>query len=77
MIKWLKYTTILFLICSFSQLFAPPRKGQVNLKKQANTWAEKTFDSMTVDERLGQLFMIECRPTYGQAHIAEVERMVQ
>ena len=32
---------------------------------------------MTVDERLGQLFMIECRPTYGQAHIAEVERMVQ
>ena len=77
MIKWLKYTTLLFLISSFSQLFAPPRKGQANLKKQVNTWAQQTFDSMTEDERLGQLFMIECRPTLGREHIAEVERMVQ
>lgn len=77
MIKVLKYLSIIFLIFSTLSLLAPPRKKQGKVTKFAKTWAEQTFDSMTVDERLGQLFMIECRPTYGSAHIAEVERMVQ
>ena len=52
-------------------LFAPPT--QIVVK----SWAEKTFDSMTVDERIAQLFMIEVRPTYGPAHLANVEATIK
>ena len=38
-----------------AKLLAPPHTLN---QKQSKTWAETTFDSMTVDERLAQLFMI-------------------
>lgn len=74
MIKMLKYTVIaLLLVCSSSALFAPPSTVG---RAHSTTWAARTFDSMSVDERLSQLFMIECRPTYGAKHLANVERMI-
>ncbi|NNJ56485.1 MAG: serine hydrolase [Bacteroidia bacterium] len=70
----LKHTVILLLLLTTSTLFAPPS----NIPNEVNkTWAENTFDSMSVDERIAQLFMIEARPTYGAKHLAEVERMIK
>ncbi|MDA8886131.1 serine hydrolase [Bacteroidia bacterium] len=64
---------MLLLLLTSSTLFAPPSNVKI---KHSNTWAENTFDSLTVDERLAQLFMIEVRPTYGAKHLAAVERMI-
>ena len=74
MIQMLKYTTIFLLLLVTSSLFAPP--SNIN-HEHSSTWAELTFDSMSVDERLAQLFMIEVRPTYGAKHLAEVERTIK
>jgi len=74
MIQMLKYTTIFLLLLSSSSLFAPPN---TITHEHSGTWAEVTFDSMSVDERLAQLFMIEVRPTYGAKHLAEVERTIR
>lgn len=54
--------------------FAPPHNYE---QEHSATWAESVFDSMTVDERLAQLFMIEVRPTYGPQHLAKVERIIR
>ena len=56
------------------KLLAPPCALKHN---NTSTWAETVFDSMTVDERLAQLFMIEVRPTYGAQHLANVEKTIR
>lgn len=40
-------------------------------------WAQQKLATMTEDEKIAQLFMIEVRPTMGQSHLDEVERMVK
>ena len=70
----LKFISILFLVlgCFFS--YAPPLTLHY---ENSNAWVNHVFDSMTVDERLAQLFMIEVRPTYGTQHLAHVEKTIQ
>ena len=70
----LKFISILFLVlgCFFS--YAPPLTLHY---ENSNAWVNHVFDSMTVDERLAQLFMIEVRPTYGTQHLAQVEKTIQ
>ena len=74
MLKMLKYASILFLVFATSNLFAPPSKLEI---KTGGTWTEATFDSLSVDERIAQLFMIEVRPTYGSKHLYNVEQTIK
>ncbi|NBV56376.1 MAG: glycoside hydrolase family 3 [Bacteroidetes bacterium] len=69
-----KYSFFFIGLILTAKLLAPPHTLN---QKQSKTWAEMTFDSMTVDERLAQLFMIEVRPTYGPKHLANVEKAIR
>ena len=69
-----KYSFFFIGLILTAKLLAPPHT--IN-QKQSKTWVEMTFDSMTVDERLAQLFMIEVRPTYGSKHLANVEKAIR
>lgn len=62
---------IIFLALISFNLFAPPVEYTIK------SWAERTFDSLTVDERIAQLYMIEVRPTYGPAHLKKVEETIK
>jgi len=70
----LRNTVIVVLLLTSSNLFAPPSSPNYS---HSGTWAETTFDSLSVDDRLAQLFMIEVRPTYGAKHLAIVERTIK
>lgn len=70
----LKYTALFMLVLTTSRLFAPPSTVEYH---HSTTWAQTTFDSLSVDERLAQLFMIECRPTFGPKHLAQVEQTIK
>ena len=70
----LRNTVIVVLLLTTSNLFAPPSSKN---HTYSGTWAETTFDSLSVDDRLAQLFMIEVRPTYGAKHLATVERTIK
>lgn len=74
MIKMLRNATIVVLLLTTSSLFAPPSGKR---HTYSSTWAETTFDSLSIDDRLAQLFMIEVRPTYGAKHLAAVERTIK
>ncbi len=45
--------------------------------KRKKEWVEKTFDSMTEDERIGQLFMIRAHSDKGSEHEKGVERLIK
>lgn len=64
------FVALCISLISFN-LFAPPTEYSIK------TWAENTFDSLSVDERIAQLFMIEVRPTYGDAHLKKVEDAIK
>ncbi len=66
-----KHPIIQFLACAALLLtntlgYAP------NPERFAADWVDNTFESLTVDERIAQLMMIEVRPTYGATHLAKV-----
>lgn len=64
---------IIIIFIGFISLitFAPPEDVEIK------SWVDLTFDSLTVDERIAQLYMIEVRPTYGQAHLNQVIQQIE
>lgn len=56
----------LALLLTTSKGYAP------NPERFAADWVETTFNSLSQDERIAQLMMIEVRPTYGAAHLNKV-----
>ena len=70
----LVYTRILVFIfllgtsVAWTQQLNPIRNDQ---------WAQQILDSMSLDEKLGQLFMIRAHSDLGQEHIDEVKRQIK
>ncbi|WP_235297955.1 glycoside hydrolase family 3 N-terminal domain-containing protein [Portibacter marinus] len=54
-------------------LFTFPLLGQQN----AELWALAELEKMTIEEKIGQLFMIRAHSDKGPDHIAEVERYIR
>ncbi len=42
----------------------------------ANTWAEKRLQKMTIDEKLGQLFMVAAYSNKSENHVKEIKELV-
>lgn len=42
-----------------------------------SNWVDSVFNSMTPDERLGQLFMISSYSRFGKAHQKNIEKMIE
>jgi beta-N-acetylhexosaminidase len=40
------------------------------------SWVDSVYQSLTVEERIAQLMMIEVRPTYGKAHLDKVRQTI-
>jgi len=54
----------------------PPARSEEDLKKETE-WVEQIFNSMTPDERLGQLFMIRAHSNLDAKHEKKVEGLIK
>lgn len=63
---WKSILSLMLLSYSFT-CFAPDQGNQFR-----DEWINTHFYSMTQDEKIAQLFMIEVRPRLGQAHLNQV-----
>ncbi len=52
-----------------------PLLGENIVKQQA--WVDSVFNSLTFDERLGQLFMVAAYSNQGPAHKEEISRLIE
>ena len=50
---------------------------QENISNAEQEWVDATFNAMTGNERIGQLFTIRAHSDLGQDHIREVERQIK
>ncbi|WP_304343473.1 glycoside hydrolase family 3 protein [Chryseobacterium koreense] len=77
--KNLKSKIILFIFLSFflkiSAQYQPKNLSKSDLKK-ANDWVEKTYKSLSQDEKLGQLFIIALYTNKGEDYIENVRNIV-
>lgn len=67
-----KMMLIALLCCNVSAVYAPDQGD-----KFKDDWVNTHFYSMTQDEKIAQLFMIEVRPRLGKAHLDQVKKTVE
>ncbi len=69
---------LLFVLFSLTatNLTDPPSRSPEDLKKETE-WVDQIFNSMSADERLGQLFMIRAHSDLGPDHVEKVERTIR
>ncbi len=53
------------------------KKENIEEIKKEKEWVERTFKSLSLDEKIGQLFMIRAHSDKGPEHIAAVERLIK
>ncbi len=69
---------ILILLALVSYLLAAPTAtSQISSTQEEDLWVEEQFAQMSMEERIGQLFMIRAHSNLGPDHIREVERQIQ
>ncbi|MFT5747305.1 MAG: beta-N-acetylhexosaminidase, partial [Saprospiraceae bacterium] len=72
------YTFPLILLFTFLNLnFQKATSTPINkaLEKE-NTWVETTFDTLTLDEKIGQLMWIRAHSDKGPEHAKKVKRLI-
>lgn len=69
---------IFFLLISASNLSAQyhPKNLTSEDRKKANDWVDKTYNSLSQDEKLGQLFIIALYTNKGEDYITNVRNIV-
>ncbi len=61
-----------------TELFIPSTSDNAaEAEKREKEWVNKTFSSLTEDERIGQLFMIRAHSDKGTEHEKAVERLIK
>jgi beta-glucosidase-like glycosyl hydrolase/CubicO group peptidase (beta-lactamase class C family) len=71
----------LFLVLGCVCLFAlpaqtPPRLYRAVDGEKMNHWADSVFDAMSMDERIGQLFMVMANPKTDQRNMQQLQRYI-
>jgi beta-N-acetylhexosaminidase len=73
---------IALVIAAFTLLTSPALAqehfqpaGPVQLDRDGEEWAQKTLDSLSLEDKVGQLFMIRLRPEFLDLHSANYEQL--
>ena len=66
---------ILFLLCSSVAMAQAPRPAV--FYGAAGDWADSVFNSMTIDQKIGQLFMVAAYSNMGQSHEKSIIDLVE
>lgn len=51
--------------------------GQKKSEQEANKWVNEVYQSMSLEERIGQLFMVAAYSNLNEAHVQGLERLVE
>jgi len=71
--KFLYFFVFLFSIVGFSQNFDPLRTDDYYAQQQ---WVDSIMKTMTVDQKIGQLFMVQAYSNRDEEHEAFIKKMI-
>lgn len=52
-------------------------RSKPDFLKENKEWVDRTFESLTLDERIGQLFMVAAYSNRGEEHFKELEKLIR
>ena len=70
------YILLLFFSLHLSAQYQPKNISKEDLKK-ADQWVNRTYNSLSQDQKLGQLFIVALYTNKGEDHISNVRRIVE
>jgi beta-N-acetylhexosaminidase len=70
-----KFWLILLIFLAKLSVYADP--NPTNKTQTQEQWVDSVFNTLTEDEKLGQLFMVAAYSDKGQDHIAELENIIR
>ncbi|MDV7698505.1 glycoside hydrolase family 3 protein [Chryseobacterium soli] len=76
--KKLSYTSLfifLFISSAITAQYQPKNLSKEDIKK-AHQWADKTYKSLSQDEKLGQLFIVALYTNKDENHISQIRNIV-
>ena len=71
----ISFAIILFFSLKITAQYQPKNLSTEDLKK-ANQWVDKTYNSLSQDEKLGQLFIVALYTNKGEDYISNVRNIV-
>ncbi len=76
--KYISLGSRLFLCLAFAVIIFPFQlRGQNILRSLEDQWVDSVYRSMSLDERIGQLFIIRAHSDLGEEHIRSVTHQIQ
>ena len=75
--RLLTFILIAFFSTSANSEGIPPETTSDAAALAETQWVDSVFQRLSVDERIGQLFMIRAHSNLGADHIAKVEKLVK
>ena len=74
--KRLRLSIIIFISQLYSAQYQPKNISNSDIKK-ANDWVDKTYNSLSQDEKLGQLFIVALYTNKGEEFINQIRNIVK
>ncbi len=75
------FVSILFFSSSFSDLHLPNRvdtsRVEPQFLKAKNRWIDSVFNSLSLDEKIGQLIVVAVYPTIGESHQKQIDKIIE
>ncbi|GAB2549279.1 glycoside hydrolase family 3 N-terminal domain-containing protein [Rufibacter soli] len=73
-----RYSLVLLLVVMGAWMalsgFGPKGRGNISIQEQR--WVDSVYQTLTPEQRLGQLFMVAAYSNSGQGHVREIENLV-
>ncbi|HOZ87986.1 MAG TPA: glycoside hydrolase family 3 N-terminal domain-containing protein, partial [Bacteroidia bacterium] len=74
--RFLKISILSLFFLSFSFIVPPQLKKEPDFLSVQNKWVDSVFNSLTPDQRLGQLFMVAAYSNKDLKHVKEIKDLV-
>jgi len=74
--RFFKFSIISFLLTFFSFINAPQKKQDPDFLVGADKWVDSVFNSLTPEQRLGQLFMVAAYSNKDLKHVKEIKDLI-
>jgi beta-N-acetylhexosaminidase len=76
--KYMRKSLIVIILSLFSSLsFAQTRIRPPFLQYESDQWVDSVFNTLTIDEKIGQLIMVPAYSSKGNAQLVQLIRMVE
>jgi beta-N-acetylhexosaminidase len=81
-VKVIVFSVVIFFASSFIDFneVNPPEKPEETgpeFIKYQSPWIDSVYNSLTLDEKIGQLFVVAVYPTVGNQHIKSIENIIK